>query len=414
MKRLALPALGFALVLIATAFIWTKVDSASGTPVQPATILRPYFQQPVDNWIVCQNLGVGVVPGLPDERQRFRLCHDQAGWEVVAYCLQPDLPAPVVGTICSLIDEDTFFCGSGIQNLRVYGVVQTPSPTPTATTTPTTTPTPTPSETPRTTPRPRPGGAGNFSWGALAYFQSVFVATRTPFQPQPPTKTPFQPVPPTATPSPQATPVPEGASENELSIDFTDHQKRIQISIIPQDKRVNRGKPIVVSFIPGQKCVYGDHRACIHTYQTETQSQITHITVHSGMGGEGQAFRHALEGTGINSAGYPLKRVLANLRALDGADVVITQGKKRMAGFVLVAASRVPASAMNAYFDLPVEQALTFASNREPSLSKWVNPSQPQIVLETCGWKMPGEPWAKGVSSTTASVYLGIIQLKAQ
>ena len=38
--------------------------------------------------------------------------------------------------------------------------------------------------------------------------------------------------------------------------------------------------------------------------------------------------------------------------------------------------------------------------------------SLPLLVFETCGWKVTGEAWARGTTSTTASIYLGVIQKK--
>ena len=152
--------------------------------VMPAAMLAP---MPINNWYVCADLGIGPVPGLPDPRQRFKVCHD-SGWEVYTYCIEPNIPAPTLGTICSLINDQTFFCGAGVQSLTEYRILQTPAastgtpsvtpsptatntatptPTNTATLTPTNTPTLTPtplnSATPLAarTPRPHPGGQGN-------------------------------------------------------------------------------------------------------------------------------------------------------------------------------------------------------------------------------------------------------------
>jgi hypothetical protein len=170
---------------------------------------------PINNWYVCTDLGIGPVPGLSDPRQRFKVCHD-SGWEVYAYCIEPNFPAPTLGTVCSLINDQTLFCGAQVQSLREYRILQTPAastgtpsvtpsptatntftPTPTNTASPTATPTPTNTATPtptntatRTptptntatlattptpsnsttplathTPRPHPGGQGNLgSW----------------------------------------------------------------------------------------------------------------------------------------------------------------------------------------------------------------------------------------------------------
>ena len=62
------------------------------------------------------------------------------------------------------------------------------------------------------------------------------------------------------------------------------------------------------------------------------------------------------------------------------------------------------------HFDTPLKDALGMAALENSSLREYVDPDQIQIVFETCGWKMSGEPWAAGVSATTASIYLGVIQ----
>lgn len=170
-----------------TAWLAFRVN-ASIRAGRTSIILAP---KPIHNWYVCANLGIGPVPGLPDPRQRFKVCHD-SGWEVYAYCIEPNIPAPTIGTVCTLINDQTFFCGAGVQSLREYRILQTPAagtgtpsatpsptstntatptptytatPTPTNTATITTTPTPTTGITPRAprTPRPRPGGPGNLA-----------------------------------------------------------------------------------------------------------------------------------------------------------------------------------------------------------------------------------------------------------
>jgi hypothetical protein len=189
MKRLAwigLILIGI-FVLGVTAWLAYRVASSS-RGARASSALAP---KPINNWYVCANLGIGPVPGLPDPRQRFKVCHD-SGWEVYAYCIEPNIPAPTIGTVCTLINDQTFFCGAGVQSLREYRILQTPAagtgtpsvtpsptttntatPTPTNTTTPTPTntatltasPTPINNTTPRAprTPRPRPGGPGNLS-----------------------------------------------------------------------------------------------------------------------------------------------------------------------------------------------------------------------------------------------------------
>lgn len=141
---------------------------------------------PSYGWTVSEDLGVGQVPGGPTA-QRFVL-EQVNGWEVLAYCLDPQEPPPPVGTSCELMNENTFWCGDEFQNLREYQILQTPPPpvnTPTYTRTPTRTATSTPSHTPTAipttiptatnteipkpaptpTPRPKMGGDGNLQLG---------------------------------------------------------------------------------------------------------------------------------------------------------------------------------------------------------------------------------------------------------
>jgi hypothetical protein len=193
-------------------------------------------------------------------------------------------------------------------------------------------------------------------------------------------------------------------------IDFTNQKRWVSIQIQPPDGSVNRGKAIFISFIPGQRCIFGDRHGCIHTFTNHAMGAVTFITVHSGVGGEGQRFRNAVEGTGINRAAFPLKRVQANLEALLGADAAIAQGERVIGGLKLVALARIPATSLAAYFNTPLDQALDLAGTIDPPLVEGINPAQPQLVFETCGWKMPGEAWAPSVTSTTGSIYLGVIQ----
>lgn len=142
---------------------------------------------PPDSWNVTEDLGYGEVPGGPTA-QRFELKQDQ-GWEVLAYCLNPEEPAPPVGTSCGMIDDTTFWCGDEYQQLREYEILQQPpseqedipaatatntsTATPTSTQTPTATNVPTNAPTNTTvaaqsftaTPRPKMGGDGNFNRG---------------------------------------------------------------------------------------------------------------------------------------------------------------------------------------------------------------------------------------------------------
>lgn len=193
-------------------------------------------------------------------------------------------------------------------------------------------------------------------------------------------------------------------------IDFSPQGKEIRIQINPPDKRVNRGKPILIVFVPGRECVFGDHHACINTYRTMQNRNNIFVTVHSGVGGEAQAYRHALEGTGKDQAGLRLRQVKANLAALTGSEVTITQGKNVLNGLTLAGTARIPPTYLKEYFDLPIQDILAFAGGLNPAIDPLLDSDQPQIIFETCGWRMPGEPWANGITPTSASIYLGVIQ----
>jgi hypothetical protein len=160
--------IGICLAFVVSAFAAVLTVGSPATPARAAPLFAP---KPVNGWYVCANLGIGQVPGVPDARQRLRLCHP-SGWVVNTYCTQVGLPVPPIGRSCTRINEDTYRCGAGNQRVREYRTLQTPVNTPTATTTqasptPTLTAT-TPSSTQpsnRATPtrRPRipPGGEGN-------------------------------------------------------------------------------------------------------------------------------------------------------------------------------------------------------------------------------------------------------------
>lgn len=169
---------------------------------------------PTEGWRVCEDLGIGSVPGLGENRQRFVLCNNPTGWQVLVYCLDPGMTPPSVGAYCSLINDGTFWCGDGIQQLEFYEIYQLP-PTPTSTATDTATSTATATATatsipPTLTPLPSqtvpaatqapttvvtnvvrvaPGGPGNLGWliaglslttGVLAgFFVLIRRASRT-------------------------------------------------------------------------------------------------------------------------------------------------------------------------------------------------------------------------------------------
>lgn len=122
----------------------------------------PSIAKPIDGWVVCQNLGIGAIPGIPGPRQRFILCHP-SGWQVRVYCLDTSKPPPPLGHSCRRVSSDTYWCGNVYQPLREYQLLATPTIVPTPTLTPTPTSTPTPTVPVKPTSRVRPGG-GNDGW----------------------------------------------------------------------------------------------------------------------------------------------------------------------------------------------------------------------------------------------------------
>ncbi|KKS31518.1 MAG: Laminin G, sub domain 2 [candidate division WWE3 bacterium GW2011_GWA1_42_12] len=114
------------------------------------------FDLPKEGWRVIDDLGYGPVPGVSGSQFRFEL-GGAGGYVVNAYCNNPALPNPTVGTVCSYIPSvNRFWCGDTVQELVPYDVLKTPEPTPTKTSTPTSTPTATPTSTPTETPTSTP------------------------------------------------------------------------------------------------------------------------------------------------------------------------------------------------------------------------------------------------------------------
>lgn len=415
--------------LLLTSLLWRSAYTAtSKEPYQEPQPTLPAGTKPIYGWYICEDLGRGPVPGLTDIRYRVKLCHPD-GWVVRAYCLRPLLDPPKVGTVCERTGEDTYWCGDGVQPLKEYIVKQTPPP-------PTPTPTATFTPTPTVTLRPPPGGKG---FTDLSHYQSSVQSTYSTGMseeaPASPTPTPFQPLYPTPTPAPSsATMIPQNSqiqdnqdatitnqeppvpavpiepSRNFYGIDFTNSSLRIVIQIQPDDRRVNGGRPIVIAFFPGDQCRSEDKTACVNSYLNSNSIETIFVTVHSGVGNEGQAFRHAIEGTGYNQAALPLRQVKKNLAALADAKVTITQGDIVVTGLQLSTASRLPGKEVQDYINQPIESALDTASGVDASLSGFIESSQPILVFETCGWRMTGERWTRGITSTSASIYLGVIQ----
>ena len=243
-------------------------------------------------------------------------------------------------------------------------------------------------------------------WSAAAL--SARASTSTPYQPLLPTLT--QPAPNGAYSPVRSIPLP-GPSTDFYGIDFHPGAAGIKLILRPQTDQVNQGKPIVITVNPGRSCPYDEHRACVSTYGPSKGGNVIFVSVHSGVEGEAEAYRRAVEGLGVEQAGFSLKQIRSSLASLEGASVQIKQGERVVGGFRLAAAGRVPPRLIRDYFHNPLEQALALAATVNPNLQSYTNPAGPILVFETCGWVVPGEPWAPGVTSTTGSVYVGVIQL---
>jgi hypothetical protein len=232
--------------------------------------------------------------------------------------------------------------------------------------------------------------------------------TSTPYQPLPPTSTALAPA-NTALPA-TSTPIP-GPTFDFYSIAFDPGSAGIKLLIDLPSDQVNHSQPIVIAINPSRKCPYEDGRACVSAFRTTEGGNVIFVSVHSGVDGQAEAFRRAIEGLGVNRAGFSLKKIRSNLAEMAGAAVQIQQGERLIDGLQLAAVGRVPSKLIQDYFHNPVEQALVIAATVNPELENFANSSGTLLVFETCGWTVPGEAWAPGVTSFSSSVYIGVIQL---
>jgi hypothetical protein len=232
-------------------------------------------------------------------------------------------------------------------------------------------------------------------------------STPTPFQPVPLTQTPFRPFAPTptTTPTPLPTPIPIPSTYKRFGIDFSDTAQAIKVIFSPS-QTLNNGHTIRISFRPGWPCEWINHRGCTSLHY---QGRVVLVTIHSGVAGDGQPLRSALEGTWLDSAALPLSQVRENLAALQSAAVSFSQSGKNTAGMHVLAAARVPAAQVQEYFSLPVNDGLELAAQSSAEMAAALASDKPLLVIETCGWHHPEEPYAAGTTATSASVYLVVI-----
>jgi hypothetical protein len=170
MKRLTVVGMIVVVMLVFTGLSWMDAYSESNTAfkidgvsyVPYSNSLKPMLSNPPQyGWTVCENLGVGPVPGQPElgDRQKLQLC-TRNGWKVNVYCDDPGVTTPPYHTVQCERKLGTspfqYTCGSEYQLLIQFKIAETPTPVPTntPTNTATSTETPTPTSTPTNTASP--------------------------------------------------------------------------------------------------------------------------------------------------------------------------------------------------------------------------------------------------------------------
>ena len=252
--------------------------------------------------------------------------------------------------------------------------------------------------------------------------------TKTPFQPQHPTRTPFQPQKPTPTPAsspaladsseqdqtgatpspapaepPPAAPTPHFASR---FLDYPAEKIRLRVFTVPG---INGGNSIKMTFYPARDCPFGTGKSCVSRHRG---GQVILLTIHSGIGGEGEPFRRAIEGTGLDQAGFSIAQIRSNIAALQNVLVQMSLGSDDLGELELAALARISPKDYQHYFDLPFDDALEMVAGADETVRSVLDSGEPLLVFEICGWHVAGEAWGKGTTPTSASIYLGFVRLR--
>jgi hypothetical protein len=204
------------------------------------------------------------------------------------------------------------------------------------------------------------------------------------------------------------------ASDNSTTslfeiVDFSSVGESITIKIIPDRDHLRHSQPIEITFLPDERCIFGDGKACVYPFLSKHGNQVLFTSVHSGVGGEGELFRSVIEGTGINQGLYTAHQVFENINLLTGSQVTLIQADVEIIGLELIAIIRIPPEQIKTYLALPVEKTLDFAVELNvlyPEVLK-----QDLLVIETCGWRLPGELRYSELSDTSGSIYLGLVRI---
>ena len=233
------------------------------------------------------------------------------------------------------------------------------------------------------------------------------VQTATPFQPQTQTPVPTWIAPAEAIPSPVTPqPLPPAPHFAQKLFDFPAPKTRL---LLFPDQRVNGGNPIEMAFYPAPDCLFGSGKGCISLHRS---GRVVLLTIHSGVGGEGEAFRQAVESTSIYGAGFTLDQIQANLAALQNTPGHLSLGGEDLVELELVALARVPAADLQPYFDLPYDEALEMVARQNDRVRLALDSGADLLAFEICGWYVGGEAWGSESSPTTASIYLGLMRAR--
>lgn len=185
--------------------------------------------------------------------------------------------------------------------------------------------------------------------------------------------------------------------------DFSTGAPQIEIHFLDQTGNFSDGKPVLLRFTPATNCPFGSGHGCISQH---AQGRYLLLTLHSGVAGEAQQLRHALEGTGINTAGLKTSEIQANLENISGSIASLHQGSQNLDYLSVKAVLRIPPGQIHEYYSLPFVDALESTVQNDLNFQNLLNGGEPIIIIETCGWPVPGEPSAEGVYQGTGSVYL--------
>jgi hypothetical protein len=195
-----------------------------------------------------------------------------------------------------------------------------------------------------------------------------------------------------------------------FDINFKEGSPPLTLVFNPDIEQNHAITPVEITFLPGKQCNFGDGYACINEFRASIGNRIIFVSVHSGYGGEGDELRNLFEGTGINMGLFEPGIVLNIIQSLSGTAVEIAQGDTKINGLALTSITRIPPEHFTAYTALPIEEGLDYAVQNnllDPNLL-----NQDLLIIETCGWRLPGETQLGGLNATSNSVYLVLVTLE--